>query len=123
MQNNLFGVLRRTVLVTHLGRESVQRCSLNDVDREGVVRVHGRKATRDCSSEGSGLQGQLRTTLRRTKELLRRVGRIQNLYDTGTQRFDTWDVVGEDTHVTSRSRQVDLHYIGRGEKGLYGAGL
>ena len=53
-----------------------------------------------------------------TEELLGRVARVDDLYDTGAQSFDAGNVVGEDTHVTGRGGKVDLDHIGRGEDGL-----
>ena len=57
-------------------------------------------------------------TSRRTKELCRRVARLNDLYNSGTNGLNARDVVGEDTHVTSCGWQVNLNYISRGEKGL-----
>ena len=77
------------------------------------------------SSKAAGDYGQPHSVISqpysqvtRTEELLRRIARVNDLYDTRAESFDTGDVVGEDTHVTSGSGDVDLNYIGRGEDRL-----
>ena len=47
----------------------------------------------------------------RTEPLFRRVAGLDDLDDTRAQRLNRWRVVGEDTHVTSCRRNVDLHNI------------
>lgn len=54
----------------------------------------------------------------RTEPLLRRVSALNNLYNSGTQGFNRWDVVGQDTHITSSSGNVDLDNISGGEDSL-----
>lgn len=54
----------------------------------------------------------------RTEEFLRGVTRLNDLHNTRTDSFDAWDVVGEDTHVTSGSGKVDLNYVRRAEDRL-----
>ena len=54
----------------------------------------------------------------RTEPLFRRVARLDNLNDTRTERLDSRRVVGEDTHVTSRRREVHLNDISGSEDGL-----
>ena len=53
-----------------------------------------------------------------TEELLRRVSGLDDLNNTGAERFNTWDVVGEDTHVTRRGGDIDLDYICGREESL-----
>ena len=75
--------------------------------------------TRENKSQCHRLDGVDRMQGTRTEPLFRRVTALNDLNDTRAERLDRRRVVGEDTHVTSRRREVHLDDIGRGEDGLY----
>ncbi len=52
-----------------------------------------------------------RVCSRRTEELLAATALLNDLDQTGLQLLDRGDVVGEDTHLSGFSREVDLNDI------------
>lgn len=55
----------------------------------------------------------------RTEPLLGLAVGLDDLDDTSSERLNGWDVVGEDTHVTSAGSDVHLGDIGGLVEGLY----
>ena len=74
-----------------------------------------------CRDEKKGARNEGRVQL--TKPLLGRASTLNYFDKPGAEWFDGWDVVCEDTHVTSGSREIDLHDVCGGEYCLQRIGV
>ena len=83
--------------------------------------MHGRKASRYWEPRRDEERSNKKKTKYEeclTKPFLRGASTLDDLYETRPERFNRWDMVRENTHVTSGRRQIDLHDVCRSEDRL-----